>query len=79
MSLQQQTTGRGPSHRIYAVTPSKTKKGFWKEIGAAWAHEDGKGFSLKLDFIPLAQADLVIREPLPPRTDEDEYEPGAED
>ena len=70
MSLQQQNTGQKPSHRAYAVLPGKNKKGFWREIGAAWMHEDGKGFSLKLDFIPLAQADIVIREPLPPRTDE---------
>ncbi len=70
MSLQQQNAGKAPSHRAYAVLPGKNKKGFWREIGAVWMHEDGKGFSLKLDFIPLANADIVIRTPLPPKADE---------
>ena len=39
---------------------------FYGEIGAAWAHEDGKGFGLKLDFLPLdPNAEIVLREPLP--------------
>jgi hypothetical protein len=35
----------------------------WREIGAAWAHKDGEGFSLKLDFLPLNGAEIVIRKP----------------
>jgi hypothetical protein len=66
--MMQPNTGKSPTHRAYAVAQGKNKKSFWREIGAAWAHEDGKGFSLKLDFIPIAQADIVIREPLPPKT-----------
>ena len=68
--MMQPTTGKTPTHRAYAVTQGKNKKSFWREIGAAWAHEDGKGFSLKLDFIPLSNADIVIREPLPLRAEE---------
>jgi len=68
--MMQPNTGKTPSHRAYAVSQGKNKKSFWREIGAAWVHEDGKGFSLKLDFIPLTQADIVIREPLPPKADE---------
>ena len=33
------------------------------EIGAAWAHQDGKGFNVKLDYLPLNGAEIVIREP----------------
>ena len=29
-------------------------------------HEDGKGFFLKLDFILITRAGIVLREPLPP-------------
>jgi len=77
--MMQPNTGKAPSHRAYAVSQGKNKKSFWREIGAVWAHEDGKGFSLKLDFIPVNGSDIVIREPLPPRNDPDDIEPSAED
>jgi hypothetical protein len=65
-----------PTHRAYAVTKNRGKS-YWREIGAAWAHEDGKGFGLKLDYLPLdPNAELVIREPLPPQ--EPQAEPAEE-
>ncbi len=52
-----------PTHRVYAVTKGKGDKSFWNEIGAAWAHQDGKGFNVKLDYLPINGAEIVIREP----------------
>lgn len=39
----------------------------WNRIGAAWEHEDGKGFSLQLDLIPVATGKITLRhyEPKP--------------
>lgn len=37
---------------------------FWTKIGAAWAHEDGKGFNLQLAAIPLAGR-ITLRTPKP--------------
>ncbi len=51
-----------PSHRVYAVTKNGERSN-WREIGAAWSHKDGDGFSLKLDFLPLNGAEIVIRKP----------------
>ena len=51
-----------PSHRVYAVTKNGERSN-WREIGAAWAHKDAEGFSLKLDFLPLNGAEIVIRKP----------------
>jgi hypothetical protein len=51
-----------PSHRVYAVTKGD-KRNYWREIGAAFAHGDGDGFNLKLDYLPLNGADIVIRKP----------------
>lgn len=51
-----------PTHRAFAVTKRGEKKR-WQEIGAAWAHSDGKGFNLKLDYLPLNGADVVLRVP----------------
>lgn len=52
-----------PSHRIYAVVKraGDKDKADWTEIGAAWPHKDGKGFSLKLEYLPLNGADLSLR------------------
>jgi hypothetical protein len=58
----QDSSSKRPTHRAYAVT-KQGEKSFWREIGAVWQHEDGKGFSLKLDLLPLNGADIVIREP----------------
>jgi hypothetical protein len=55
-------TPKRPSHRVYAVTKNG-EKSYWTEIGAAWSHQDGKGFNVKLDYLPLNGAEIVIREP----------------
>jgi len=57
-------TSKRPSHRIYAVTKIGEDSN-WREIGAAWAHQDGDGFSLKLDCLPLNGAEIVLRKPKP--------------
>ena len=35
----------------------------WTRIGAAWAHDDGQGLSLKLDLLPNAPGGIVLRKP----------------
>jgi hypothetical protein len=67
------TTNR-PSHRVYAVTKNG-ERNFWQPIGAAWAHGDGEGFNLKLDYLPLTGAEIVIRKP---KAETDEAEAPAE-
>ncbi len=51
-----------PSHRVYAVV-KEGKQSFWRPIGALFAHADGEGFNLVLDYLPLNGADIVIRKP----------------
>jgi hypothetical protein len=55
-------TAKLPSHRVYAVTKNGNQR-YWQAIGAVWPHEDGEGFSVKLDLVPLNGADIVIRKP----------------
>jgi hypothetical protein len=69
----QTKTAKQPTHRVYAVTHRRGKS-YWRAIGAAWAHGDGEGFSLVLEYLPLNGADLVIRTP---RAD-DEQQPAGE-
>jgi hypothetical protein len=54
------TTNSRPTHRIFAVTKNGNKK-FWQPIGALWAHADGKGFNQRLDYLPLNDAEIVVR------------------
>lgn len=48
-------------HGVYVVE-GEGKKAFWTKIGAAWPHEDGKGFAITLTAMPL-NGRLVVREP----------------
>jgi hypothetical protein len=58
------TTSNKPTYRIFAVSKrGEGKKSHWLEVGAAWSHRDGRGLSLKLDFMPLNGAELVLRVP----------------
>ena len=57
-------TSNLPSHRVYAVT-KEGKQSYWRPIGAVWPHADGEGFNMKLDYLPLNGADIVIRKPKP--------------
>jgi hypothetical protein len=41
---------------IGAVTKNG-ERNFWQPIGAAWAHGDGEGFNLKLEYLPLNDAE----------------------
>ena len=58
------STPRRPTHRVYVVTKRRNSdESDWAEIGVVWAHNDGKGFNLKLNMLPLTGGDIVIREP----------------
>jgi len=56
------TESKRPTHRVYAVRKVGGDSSYWAEIGAAWANKDGKGFNLKLNLMPVGDADIVIRE-----------------
>ena len=44
--------GNAPTHIAYQVREG-SQKSYWTRIGAAWAHNDGKGFSIQLECLPL--------------------------
>jgi len=53
MSNSNETTSKGPSHIAYQVRDREGGKGFFTRIGAAWPNNDGKGFNIQLDAVPL--------------------------
>ncbi|UOK73964.1 hypothetical protein [Ancylobacter polymorphus] len=48
-----------PSHVVFVVE-GEGDSAHWTRIGAAWPHDDGEGFNLKLACMPL-DGRVVIR------------------
>lgn len=65
---KQQRKSVPPTLIAYHVA-DRGKSSFWTRIGAAWEHEDGKGYSVQLDLLPADGGRLVLR---PPRDDSDD-------
>jgi len=49
----QTAASKTPSHIVYHVRDREGGEGFWTRIGAAWAHNDGKGFNIQVETVPL--------------------------
>lgn len=55
------TTSNRPTHRLYSVCKTTDGKSSWTEIGAAWAHKDGNGFSFKLKASVAPGGEFIMR------------------
>jgi hypothetical protein len=53
-------TNKNPSHNIFQVIERQGADSIWNKIGAAWIHQDGKGFNLQFNVIPMTGR-VVIR------------------
>jgi hypothetical protein len=49
-----------PAYRVYTVIKREGRDDFWLNLGVAFAHEDGEGFSILLQALPV-DAKLVLR------------------
>ena len=49
-----------PAYRAYTVIKREDKDDYWLNLGVAFPHEDGEGFNLLLQALPL-DAKLVLR------------------
>lgn len=52
------TTSQAPSHIVY-FAPERDNAP-WVRIGAMWPTKSGNGFRQVLDFLPVAQGNIVI-------------------
>jgi hypothetical protein len=57
------------THRAYTVIKREGKDDFWLAIGAAFAHEDGDGFNIVLQALPI-DGKIVLRQPKEEQPDE---------
>ena len=51
-----------PSYTAYTVSEREGKDDFWIAIGAAFMHQDGDGFNLVLQALPI-DGKIVLRLP----------------
>ncbi len=49
-----------PAYRAYTVIKREGKEDWWLNLGACYPHEDGEGFNLLLNALPV-DAKLVLR------------------
>ena len=61
-STNNQPASKTPTHIAYHVRNREGGKGFWTRIGSAWAHKDGKGFTVQVEMVPL-DGRLILRVP----------------
>jgi hypothetical protein len=51
-----------PAYRAYTVLKREGQDDFWQALGAAFPHQDGKGFNVVLQALPI-DGKIVLREP----------------
>jgi hypothetical protein len=52
---EKDVNGNKPTLIAYSVKDARGEeaKAIWTRIGAAWAHENGPGYSIRLDALPV--------------------------
>ncbi len=57
------TKKNSPTHTAYMVREFKSggeDRAIWTRIGSQWPHDDGKGYNLQLDAMPIGGR-IVLR------------------
>jgi hypothetical protein len=69
-----------PSFRAFTVIKREGQDDFWLPIGAAFAHQNGEGYNVILQALPIPAGDgqckIVLR---PPKSDGDQQVQQRED
>ncbi len=55
MTNETENKSNKPTHKAWHVKPSAQEgaKGFWNPIGVAWPWNNGEGFNVQLDCVPV--------------------------
>ena len=71
-----------PNYRAYTVVKREGQDDFWLAIGAAFQHQDGDGFNVVLQALPIPNGDgqckIVLRPPKADDTDQQSQERTAQ-
>jgi hypothetical protein len=64
-----------PTYRAYTVVKREGQDDFWIALGAAFMHQDGEGFNVILQALPLPNGDGTCKIVLRPPKDEKDEQP----
>ncbi len=66
-------------YRVYSIIERQRQDDYWLNIGVAFPHEDGKGFNVMLQALPLhGNGKIVLREHDPKDEAQDNTPPADE-
>lgn len=57
------SAAKRPSHIAYQVRDGDNDKSYFNKVGAAWAHQDGQGYNIQLDSVPV-DGRITLRTPM---------------
>jgi hypothetical protein len=63
-----------PTYQAYTVVKREGQDDFWLNIGAAFMHQDGEGFNVILNALPV-DGKVVLRPPKPANEQPQEQPP----
>lgn len=72
------TTTHQPAMRAFTVIKREGQDDFWLPIGAAFAHQNGDGFNVILQAMPIPDRDGQCKIVLRPPKNEEEQQPSQE-
>ena len=64
-----------PAMRAFTVIKREGQDDFWLPIGAAFAHQNGEGFNVILQALPIPNGDGQCKIVLRPPKDDDDRKP----
>jgi hypothetical protein len=65
------TTSHEPAFRVFSVIKREGQPDFWLSLGAAFPHQNGEGYNVILQALPLPNGDGIVKLVLrPPKDDQ---------
>ena len=62
-------------YRVYSIVPRPKQDDFWLNIGVAFAHDDGQGFNIILQALPIHGDGKIVMRTYDPTKDEASQKP----
>ena len=62
-------------YRVYSIVPRPKQDDFWLNIGVAFAHDDGQGFNIMLQALPIHGEGKIVMREYDPAKDEQTQKP----
>lgn len=71
-------TDKPAMYRVYSIVPRAKQEDFWLNIGVAFPHDDGQGFNIMLQALPVHGEGKIVMRAYDASKDEAGQEPPAD-